>query len=100
MSRPISLSARAVTTAVRMPKQRRRPRATLYSPPPSQTWNCRVVRMRTSPGSRRSMISPKETSSKRHCSAESTLSGGVSSPGPVIASPLGLPAPTGRWRPL
>ena len=36
-SRPTSLSASAVTIAVRRPKQRRRPRATLYSPPPSQT---------------------------------------------------------------
>ena len=36
-SRPTSLSASAVTTAVRRPKQRRSPRATLYSPPPSQT---------------------------------------------------------------
>ena len=36
-SRPTSLSANAVTTAVRSPKQRRSPRATLYSPPPSQT---------------------------------------------------------------
>ena len=35
--RPTGLSASAVTTAVRSPKQRRRPRATLYSPPPSQT---------------------------------------------------------------
>ena len=35
--RPTGLSARAVTTAVRSPKQRRSPRATLYSPPPSQT---------------------------------------------------------------
>ena len=36
-SRPTSLSTNAVTTAVRSPKQRRSPRATLYSPPPSQT---------------------------------------------------------------
>ena len=36
--RPTALSTSAVTTAVRSPKQRRRPRATLYSPPPSQTW--------------------------------------------------------------
>ena len=34
-SRPTSLSAKAVTTAVRSPKHRRSPRATLYSPPPS-----------------------------------------------------------------
>ena len=41
-SRPTSLSANAVTTAVRSPKQRRRPRATLYSPPPSHTRNERA----------------------------------------------------------
>ena len=34
MSRPTGLSASAVTIAVRRPKQRRSPRATLYSPPP------------------------------------------------------------------
>ena len=45
ISRPTSLSAKAVTTAVRLPKQRRRPRATLYSPPPSQTRNLRAVRI-------------------------------------------------------
>ena len=44
-SRPTSLSAKAVTTAVRSPKQRRSPRATLYSPPPSQTRNERAVRI-------------------------------------------------------
>ena len=37
-SRPTGLSANAVTMAVRRPKQRFRPRATLYSPPPSQAW--------------------------------------------------------------
>ena len=31
----------AVTTAARCPKQRRKPRATLYSPPPSQALNWR-----------------------------------------------------------
>ena len=43
-----------------------RPRATLYSPPPSQTWKARAVWMRPSPGSRRSMTSPRLTRSKRH----------------------------------
>src|ERR1022692_824601 len=62
-SRPTSLSANAVATAVFKPKQRRSPRATLYSPPPSQTLNSRVVRTRPSPGSRRSMISPSESRS-------------------------------------
>src|SRR6266566_27090 len=56
--RPTSLSANAVQMAVLRPKQRRRPRATLYSPPPSQTLNSRAQRTRPSPGSRRSMISP------------------------------------------
>ena len=35
-------------------------------PPPSQTRNERAVRIRPSPGSRRSMTSPSETRSKRH----------------------------------
>ena len=45
------------------PKQRRRPRATLYSPPPSHTWNVRVVRIRPSPGSSRSITSPSAAQS-------------------------------------
>src|SRR5450432_3164572 len=65
MSRPMGLSASAVTTAVSRPKQRLRPRATLYSPPPSQTRKVRVVATRSSPGSRRSITSPSETRSKR-----------------------------------
>ena len=64
-SRPTSLSTRAVTTAVRSPKQRRRARATLYSPPPSHTSNDRAVRMRPLPGSRRSITSPTATQSQR-----------------------------------
>src|SRR5258708_2952189 len=51
--------------AVSIPKQRLRPRATLYSPPPSQAWNSRVVAIRVSPGSSRSMTSPSGTRSKR-----------------------------------
>src|SRR5882724_11363967 len=62
-NRPTSLSANAVATAVRKPKQRRNPRATLYSPPPSQTLNSRVERIRPSPGSNRSIISPRESRS-------------------------------------
>src|SRR5213082_3529241 len=65
MSRPTSLSANAVQTAVLRPKQRRSPRATLYSPPPSHTLNSRAVRTRPSPGSSRSMISPREIRSYR-----------------------------------
>ena len=41
--RPTGSSAKAVTTAVSRPKQRFSPRATLYSPPPSQTSKVRVV---------------------------------------------------------
>ncbi len=63
--RPTGLSASAVAMAVRRPKQRRRPRATLYSPPPSHTWKWRVVWMRPSPGSRRSMTSPRLRQSQR-----------------------------------
>src|SRR5215469_10041854 len=67
-SRPTGLSASAVTIAVFNPKQRRRPRATLYSPPPSHTENCRVVATRTSPGSSRSITSPRLTRSHLHSS--------------------------------
>ena len=49
--------------AVSKPKQRLSPRATLYSPPPSQARKWRVVEMRSSPGSRRSMTSPRLTRS-------------------------------------
>src|SRR5258708_39805499 len=54
--------------AVSMPKQRFNPRATLYSPPPSHTRNSRVVAMRVSPGSSRSITSPRLTRSHRHLS--------------------------------
>src|ERR1700722_12182129 len=62
-SRPMGLSASAVTTAVSIPKQRLSPRATLYSPPPSHTRKWRVVEMRSSPGSRRNITSPRLTKS-------------------------------------
>ena len=61
----MGLSASAVTMAVSNPKQRLRPRATLYSPPPSQARKWRVVEMRSSPGSRRNMTSPRLTRSQR-----------------------------------
>src|ERR1041385_7105002 len=64
-NRPTALSASAVTTAASIPKQRLSPRATLYSPPPSQTLKWRVVAIRASPGSRRSMTSPRLTMSQR-----------------------------------
>src|SRR5674476_744430 len=67
--RPLSLSASAVTIAPRRPNARRRPRATLYSPPPSQARNDLAVRIRPSPGSRRSITSPRDTASKRHTDA-------------------------------
>ena len=66
---------RAVTMAVRIPKQRRRPRATLYSPPPSHTWKWRVVETRTSPGSRRSMTSPRLTKSQWQSSFDLKVKG-------------------------
>src|SRR5690242_4940884 len=55
----------AVTTAASSPKHRLRPRATLYSPPPSYTLNERVVQMRRSPGSKRTITSPRLTMSQR-----------------------------------
>ena len=63
---------RAVTMAVFRPKQRRRPRATLYSPPPSHTLNCRAVATRTSPGSSRSITSPRLTRSHLHSACART----------------------------
>src|SRR6266498_2435826 len=72
---PRGLSAKAVTTAVFRPKQRFSPRATLYSPPPSDTSKLRVVHTRRSPGSKRSMTSPRLTKSQRQLS--SGLSRGV-----------------------
>src|SRR5882757_495683 len=65
--RPTGSLAKAVTTAASRPKQRLSPRATLYSPPPSQTSKERAVAMRFSPGSKRTMISPRLTRSQRHC---------------------------------
>src|SRR5258705_13356225 len=50
------------------PKQRFNPRATLYSPPPSLTRKSRVVQILYSPGSKRSMTSPRLTKSQRHAS--------------------------------
>src|SRR5579883_1445365 len=65
-SRPTGLSTNAVTIAVSRPKQRRKPRATLYSPPPSQTEKERAVQILFSPGSNRSITSPRLTRSQRH----------------------------------
>src|SRR5438876_1690919 len=90
-SRPTSLSAKAVHTAVRKPKQRRSPRATLYSPPPSQALNSRAVRTRPSPGSRRSMISPRARRSYLQAEAGFKLSVAI---GPLEF--LHYPRRTGR----
>lgn len=50
-------------TAACLPKTRDKPRLTLYSPPPSQASKDLAVRMRRSPGSSRSITSPRETMS-------------------------------------
>src|SRR5271157_1096743 len=73
--RPTGLSAKAVTTAVSRPKPRLRPRATLYSPPPSQTSKERVVAIRRSPGSNRNITSPSASRSQRQFSLALILSG-------------------------
>src|ERR1700677_2800701 len=69
----------AVTIAVSKPKQRLRPRAKLYSPPPSETSKVRVVQMRRSPGSKRNITSPRLTRSQRHDSFALILRGIFSS---------------------
>src|SRR5271155_2774274 len=51
--------------AVSNPKQRCNPRATLYSPPPSLTRKWRAVPILYSPGSKRSITSPRLTTSQR-----------------------------------
>src|SRR4029077_11846183 len=84
-SLPTGSSANAVTTAVSKPKQRFSPRATLYSPPPSHTSKERAVAMRRSPGSNRSMISPKLTMSQRH-SFFGLITKPMRSPRPVHSS--------------
>src|SRR3569833_178818 len=62
-SQPRSFFGRAVTTLERLPQHLRMARATLYSPPPSHTWNWRAVRTRPKPGSKRSITSPKDRQS-------------------------------------
>src|SRR5215468_7421655 len=66
--------------AASIPKQRFNPRATLYSPPPSLTAKCRVVQIRYSPGSKRSITSPRLTKSQRHPAFSRTTSVIVSLP--------------------
>src|SRR5258708_34207574 len=62
-SQPRSFLGMAVTTAARLPQHFRIARATLYSPPPSHTWNERALRTRPNPGSKRSITSPKDRQS-------------------------------------
>jgi hypothetical protein len=64
-SQPRSLLGNAVTTVERLPQHLRMARATLYSPPPSQTWKLRALRTRPNPGSKRSMTSPNDAQSQR-----------------------------------
>src|SRR5687767_13766260 len=64
-SQPRSLTGNAVTAVERLPQHLRMARATLYSPPPSQTWKLRALRTRPKPGSKRSITSPKEAQSQR-----------------------------------
>src|SRR6187399_1686090 len=73
-SQPRSLTGRAVTAVERLPQHLRMARATLYSPPPSQTWKLRALRTRPKPGSKRSMISPNEAQSQRVSAAGLTFS--------------------------
>src|SRR5438874_4927681 len=75
--RPSGWSANAFTTAVSRPNQRSKPRDTLYSPPPSQTRKVRVVAIRLSPGSKRSMTSPRLTRSHRQPAFGLIVSGGI-----------------------
>src|SRR5215471_2780062 len=82
ISLPTGLSASAVTTAVSRPKQRLSPRATLYSPPPSQALKVRVVAILPSPGSSLSIISPRLTRS--HLASAFDFNGS-----PVIRAPIG-----------
>src|SRR5204862_6750652 len=62
-SHPRSFFGSAVTTAARFCQHFRIARATLYSPPPSHTWNERALRTRPKPGSKRSITSPNDTQS-------------------------------------
>src|SRR5208282_5187624 len=81
-SQPRSLTGSAVTAVARLPQHLRIARATLYSPPPSQTWNERALRTRPKPGSKRSITSPNETQSHRVSDAGRRLR---------IASAISLP---------
>src|SRR5215208_5018335 len=62
-SHPRSFFGSAVTTADRFCQHFSIARATLYSPPPSHTWNERALRTRPKPGSKRSITSPNDTQS-------------------------------------
>ena len=66
ISMPTSLLANAVITPVFILKHFLSPRTTLYSPPPSHARKALAVRILPSPGSRRSITSPRETASYLH----------------------------------
>src|SRR5947207_10662605 len=74
-TRPNGLSASGVTIEHSNPKQRFSPRATLYSPPPSETSKLRVVQTRRSPGSKRSITSPRLRQSHRQLSFRLIVNG-------------------------
>src|SRR5215207_5447514 len=73
-SHPRSFFGSAVTTAARFCQHFRIARATLYSPPPSHTWNERALRTRPKPGSKRSITSPNDTQSHFVSAADLILS--------------------------
>src|SRR3954470_2642632 len=73
-SQPRSFFGIAVTTAARLPQHFRIARATLYSPPPSQTLKLRALRTRPKPGSKRSITSPKDMQSHFVSAALRTIS--------------------------
>ena len=79
---PTSFLGRAVATVARRPNALRAARARLYSPPPSQIRNRRVLRMRSSPGSKRSITSPSAATSQRQASRRRRGSKGLVMSGP------------------
>src|SRR5688500_2723488 len=83
-SHPRSFFGSAVTTAARFCQHFRIARATLYSPPPSQTWKERALRTRPKPGSKRSITSPNETQSHFVSAADLIFSSAM------VGSPLSL----------
>ena len=72
-SRPTGLSANAVAIAVRSPKHRRRPARHVVLAAALPDLKCRVVCVRPSPGSRRSITSPKLRQSQRRAPSGITI---------------------------